>query len=112
MREINPIHRFRSDEKHDAHVRILIVEDDVTYARFAQEMLQSVRSTRFELAHATSVHGAIERLGAVPDIVLLDLGLPDAQELEALTAGIAAAETRVEVVSAREQELAQRLMDQ
>jgi diguanylate cyclase (GGDEF)-like protein len=85
------MHRCRADEKHDAHIRILIVEDDLTYARFAQEMLQNVRSTRFQLAHATSVHGAIERLGAVPDIVLLDLGLPDAQELEALTALVDAA---------------------
>ena len=104
---------LQSDETHESHVRILLVEDDVTYARFTQEMLQSVRSASFQLAHTTSVHSAIERLPrAAPDIVLLDLGLPDAQELEALTAGIAAAETRVEVVSAREQELAQRLMDQ
>ena len=86
------MHRSRSDDKHDAYVRILLVEDDVTYARFAQKMLESVRSTRFQLAHATSVHGAIERLTvAAPDIVLLDLGLPDAQALEALTALVDAA---------------------
>jgi diguanylate cyclase (GGDEF)-like protein len=86
------MHRFRSDDKHDAHLRILLVEDDVTYARFAQNMLQSVPSTRFQLAHATSVHSAIERLAiAAPDIVLLDLGLPDARDLEALTALVDAA---------------------
>jgi diguanylate cyclase (GGDEF)-like protein len=78
---------LQSDEKHDSHVRILLVEDDVAYANFAQEMFQSVRSARFHLAHATSVHGAIERLtDTTPDVVLLDLGLPDAQELEALNA--------------------------
>jgi diguanylate cyclase (GGDEF)-like protein len=86
------MHRSRSDDKYDAYVRILLVEDDVMYARFAQKMLESIRSTRFQLAHATSVQCAIERLAvAAPDIVLLDLGLPDAQELEALTALVDAA---------------------
>jgi diguanylate cyclase (GGDEF)-like protein len=86
------MHRSRSDDKHDAYVRILLVEDDVTYARFAQEMLESVRSTRVQLAHAASVHDAIERLAvAAPDIILLDLGLPDAQGLDALTALVDAA---------------------
>jgi diguanylate cyclase (GGDEF)-like protein len=86
------MHRSRSDDKHDAYVRILLVEDDVTYARFAQEMLEGVRSTCFQLAHATSMHDAIERLAvAAPHIILLDLGLPDAQGLDALTALVDAA---------------------
>jgi diguanylate cyclase (GGDEF)-like protein len=83
---------LQSDEQHDSHIRILLVEDDVTYARFTQEMLQSVRPASFQLAHTTSVHSAIERLPrAAPDIVLLDLGLPDAQKLEALNALVDAA---------------------
>jgi diguanylate cyclase (GGDEF)-like protein len=55
-------------------------------------MLQSVSTECVRLDHTTSVRGAIEQLaGHSYDIALLDLGLPDAQELEALSSLVGAA---------------------
>jgi PleD family two-component response regulator len=68
-------------------VRVLLVEDDASYARYIAATLQGVGSVRFVPDHAGSLNNAKRRLAQGPyDIVLLDLGLPDAQELDALTA--------------------------
>jgi diguanylate cyclase (GGDEF)-like protein len=66
--------------------RILMVEDDAAYAGLVGFMLDAVKSVRFLHDHVTSIGAAIQQLtkGSY-DIVLLDLGLPDAQGLEALT---------------------------
>ena len=73
-------------------LRILLIEDDSAHAEFTQTMLEGVSSTRMSLDHTTSVRGAIDRLAhQLYDIALLDLGLPDAQELEALKSLVGAA---------------------
>jgi diguanylate cyclase (GGDEF)-like protein len=73
-------------------LRILLVEDDSDQAAFTQTMLQSASTACVRLDHTTSVRGAIDRLsGQSYDVALLDLGLPDAQELEALNSLVGAA---------------------
>jgi diguanylate cyclase len=73
-------------------LRILLVEDDSDQAAFTQAMLQAAWAACVRLDHTTSVRGAIDRLsGQSYDVALLDLGLPDAQELEALNSLVGAA---------------------
>jgi diguanylate cyclase (GGDEF)-like protein len=69
----------------ESDVRLLIVEDDVASATLLRELLESVESPRFAIRHVTTAREAcevLERRDA--DVVLLDLGLPDAVDLEAL----------------------------
>jgi diguanylate cyclase (GGDEF)-like protein len=73
-------------------LRILLVEDDSDQAAFTQAMLQTASAAYVRLDHTTSVREAIDRLsGQSYDVALLDLGLPDAQELEALNSLVGAA---------------------
>jgi diguanylate cyclase (GGDEF)-like protein len=64
--------------------RLLIVDDDVRYARALSELLTE-SFTDILLTHVTTIDDACIRVeaGAV-DMVILDLGLPDADGLEAL----------------------------
>jgi diguanylate cyclase (GGDEF)-like protein len=76
----------------EAFLRILLVEDDSDQAAFTQTMLQTASAACVRLDHTTSVRGAIDRLSNQSyDVALLDLGLPDAQELEALNSLVGAA---------------------
>ena len=76
----------------DGPMRILLVEDDPAYAELTRAMLNTTSGTSISLDHATSVHQAVGKLNdGQYDIVLLDLGLPDAQELEALNSLVGAA---------------------
>jgi diguanylate cyclase (GGDEF)-like protein/PAS domain S-box-containing protein len=71
---------------------MLLIEDNLGDARLIREMLQEQGSQNVELKHAECMADA-ERclaLGAV-DIILLDLGLPDAQGLDAVRRARAAA---------------------
>jgi diguanylate cyclase (GGDEF)-like protein len=70
----------------DVDLRLLLVEDDARYASFIGMTLMSVGSARFQYDHVTSIRGAVDRLSDTTyDLVLLDLGLPDADELSGLT---------------------------
>src|SRR5262245_17620871 len=76
-----------TSEGSERHPRVLIVEDDEGYAALVGSLLDSVTSVRFSHDRAASLSSAVEQLSRGPyQIVLLDLGLPDAQHLEALTA--------------------------
>ena len=70
-------------------------------------MLDSVVSVEFQCDHSPSLRAGIKRLMAARyDVVLLDLGLPDARELEALTALVdLAPDTPVVVLSGAEDEV-------
>jgi len=66
-------------------LRLLIVEDDAPSARSLRELLSASDEPHFDIRHvstAAAACAAVER-GDV-DIVILDLGLPDANDLEAL----------------------------
>ncbi len=68
-----------------ANYTVLLVEDNAGDARIVREMLFEVGSARFHLTHVDRLSHAIQLLGQVRfDAVLLDLGLPDAQGLEAV----------------------------
>lgn len=66
-------------------LRLLIVEDDLSSARSLRDLLEHSDAPRFAIRHVTSAAAACEavRLGDI-DVVMLDLGLPDATDLEAL----------------------------
>jgi len=72
--------------------RLLLVEDNPGDARLLREMFNDQDSRTTELAHVTSMGEAEAYLAAnAVDIVLLDLGLPDAQGLDAVKRAHAAA---------------------
>lgn len=65
-------------------IRVLLVEDDPGYARFLREILLEAEGD-YVVVHVESADDAGAQLGAGTfDIVLLDLGLPDADGTEAL----------------------------
>jgi diguanylate cyclase (GGDEF)-like protein len=81
-----------NEPRPETSLRILLVEDDSDQAAFTQAMLQTASAASVRLDHTTSVRGAIDRLSDQSyDVALLDLGLPDAQELEALNSLVGAA---------------------
>ena len=67
----------------DTHLpRILIVDDEPAIQRFLQTALAN---GEFSLEHAENGHGALLAAVAVkPDVILLDLGLPDIDGVEVI----------------------------
>jgi diguanylate cyclase (GGDEF)-like protein/PAS domain S-box-containing protein len=64
---------------------LLLVEDNQGDARSLREMLNQRHLTGTEVSHVTTMSDAESHLGShVVDIIVLDLGLPDAQGLEAI----------------------------
>src|SRR6185437_2578434 len=86
-------------------VRVLLVEDDAGYARLLREILSQPRQVDpgggYSIEWVATLGDALARLEdlerTAPDIVLLDLGLPDAEGLEAIER-VCAAAPRVPVV--------------
>jgi two-component sensor histidine kinase len=71
---------------------LLLVEDNPGDARLLREMLNEPGSNHFDLAQVASMREAENHLAQnAVDIILLDLGLPDAQGLAALDRAHAAA---------------------
>ena len=64
----------------------MIVEDDLRTARALSNLLAAADNPLFELEHVTTASAACETIERMRiDVVLLDLGLPDATQLEALS---------------------------
>lgn len=73
---------------------ILLVEDNPLHVRLVRSMLADVWPEVESLRHTRKLDGAISLLHeSVPDCVLLDLILPDAEGLEGVVALLAAAPT-------------------
>jgi len=71
---------------------VLLVEDNLGDARLLREMLNEQNSLSTQLTHLECVSDAESYLVEhAVDIILLDLGLPDAQGLEAIQRAHAAA---------------------
>lgn len=72
--------------------RILLVEDDPSDAHLVRQALRSVRDQRFDIAWVTSLAEARRQLlENPPEVLLLDLSLPDSSGLATVTAGRQAA---------------------
>jgi len=65
--------------------KILLVEDNPGDKRLVQEAFREIAELQSEIVHCDTLKQALESLaGGRPDVVLIDLGLPDAQGLEAV----------------------------
>ncbi|MDQ2941039.1 MAG: ATP-binding protein [Chloroflexota bacterium] len=72
--------------------RLLLVEDELGFARFLREMFKEQGSAETELTHVENMADAEEQLGGHTfDIILLDPGLPDSQGIESVQRAHAAA---------------------
>jgi len=72
--------------------RVLLVEDDAGDASLVRHMLRGSTGPRFEVALADSLAEMRRQLAAAaPDVLLLDLSLPDSRGLETIQAGRQAA---------------------
>ncbi len=67
------------------NLQILLLEDNPGDARLIQEFLKESRREQFLLVNAASLGAGLEYLKThTPDVILLDLGLPDSQGLNTL----------------------------
>lgn len=68
----------------DPLLRVLLVEDNPGDARLIQEALKEAAPKALQLQRADSLSAALERMNTAvpPDVILVDLGLPDSQGLE------------------------------
>jgi signal transduction histidine kinase len=86
--------------------RVLLVEDEPGYARFLREVLLEISEVQHEITWANTLEEATRcvRVAAMSfDIVLLDLGLPDADGTEALSQIVGCAPALpIVILSARE----------
>ncbi|MBD2565450.1 MULTISPECIES: hybrid sensor histidine kinase/response regulator [Nostoc] len=66
-------------------VKILLIEDNLAYARLLQEFLAQAQSQEFTLVHVKRLGEAFQELSQYNyDVILLDLTLPDSQGLSSL----------------------------
>lgn len=65
-------------------ISVLMVEDNPGDRILIIQMLRSVETPRFDLIHAPNLASALERVHDGFDVILLDLRLPDSQDLETL----------------------------
>ena len=86
----------------EANARVLVIEDEQPIVRFLRSTLGSQGYTLHEAA--TGQAGLIQASGCRPDIVLLDLGLPDMDGLEVIRRLRAWSAVPIIIVSARGQE--------
>lgn len=66
-------------------IRILLVEDDPAYARLVQERLRDLEDLRLVAVAPTLAEGVALARAHAPQVVMLDLGLPDSEGLATIT---------------------------
>ncbi len=71
-------------DRDNDRLHILLIEDNPGDASLIEETLREIDAGSLQLERVESLSEAIARLesGAAPDVILLDLGLPDSQGLE------------------------------
>lgn len=85
-----------------AKSRVLVVDDEAAILRFLKPALEA---NNYEMASVGTVADAIKRIAAdAPDIVLLDLGLPDGDGKEVIRRAREWSDVPIVVLSARERE--------
>lgn len=69
----------------DRRIRLLLVEDSPGDVRLFTEMIREARAFQFELEHRDTIDKALGFLaGTCPDMIVLDLGLPDGGGVDAI----------------------------
>jgi len=85
-----------------AKVQVLVVDDEAAIMRFLKPALEA---NDYEMTSVGTVADAIKRIAArAPDIVLLDLGLPDGDGKEVIKKAREWSDVPIIVLSARERE--------
>jgi len=85
-----------------AKTRVLVVDDEAAILRFLKPALEA---NNYEMASAGTMAEAIKRIAAeTPDIVLLDLGLPDGDGKDVIRRAREWSDVPIIVLSARERE--------
>jgi two-component system KDP operon response regulator KdpE len=85
-----------------AKTRVLVVDDEAAILRFLKPALEA---NGYEMASAGTTAEAIKRIAAeTPDIVLLDLGLPDGDGKDVIRRAREWSDVPIIVLSARERE--------
>jgi two-component system KDP operon response regulator KdpE len=85
-----------------AHCRVLLVDDEAAIARFLKPALEA---NDYETISVGTMAEAIKRIAAdAPDIVLLDLGLPDGDGKDVIRRAREWSDVPIIVLSARERE--------
>src|ERR1700675_4265572 len=85
-----------------AKIRILVIDDEGAILRFLKPHLEA---NDYELASAGTVAEGIKRIAAeTPDIVLLDLGLPDGDGKDVIRRAREWSDLPIVVLSARDRE--------
>ena len=75
---------MESIQKTDRY-KVLLIEDNPVDSKLIQEQLKHAKTANFKLQDTDKASTGLELLADEPfDVVLLDLSLPDASELEAL----------------------------
>jgi two-component system KDP operon response regulator KdpE len=83
--------------------RILVVDDEAAIMRFLKPALEA---NGYEVSSSTSVEDAVRRIArAVPEIVVLDLGLPDGDGKDVIRAVRQWSDVPIVVLSARDREV-------
>jgi len=61
-------------------IKVLLIEDDLSYAKVIQRMLSKIGGASFDMEHAITLSDGLNRMaGGGINLVLLDLGLPDSK---------------------------------
>jgi two-component system, OmpR family, KDP operon response regulator KdpE len=85
-----------------AKLRVLVIDDEAAILRFLKPALEA---NNYEMASSGSVADGIKRVAAeTPDIVLLDLGLPDGDGKDVIRRAREWSDVPIIVLSARERE--------
>jgi two-component system KDP operon response regulator KdpE len=85
-----------------AKIRVLVIDDEVAILRFLKPALEA---NNYEIASAETAAEGLKRIAAeTPDIVLLDLGLPDGDGKDVVRRAREWSDLPIVVLSARDRE--------
>ena len=92
----------RGSARMSSKIRVLVIDDEAAILRFLKPALEA---NNYEMASAGTVAEGIKRIAAeTPDIVLLDLGLPDGDGKDVIKRAREWSDIPIIVLSARERE--------